>query len=102
MHCNHGKGRTGTAIISILLYLGIYKNAQEALIFYNSRRFSTETYGVDQPCQTRYLGFVQDILLLNKIPDKLIAYRLSNVSCTGLHEKHYVSIKQVRTGKTLV
>jgi len=28
VHCNHGKGRTGTAIISILLYLGIFKDAQ--------------------------------------------------------------------------
>ena len=41
VHCNHGKGRTGTAIIAILLYMGLYKTADEALTFYNSRRFSS-------------------------------------------------------------
>ena len=85
MHCNHGKGRTGTAIITVLLYLGLFKNANEALTFYNSRRFSSNSYGVDQPCQTRYLNFVQNILYMRKIPDKLIAFSLSNISATGLH-----------------
>jgi protein-tyrosine phosphatase len=80
VHCNHGKGRTGTALISILLYLGLYPSAAEALQFYNSRRFSSETYGVNQPCQTRYLWFVEQLLAMPKIPPKLIAYRLSNVS----------------------
>lgn len=65
VHCNHGKGRTGTAIISILLYIAFRKTAEEALQFYNSRRFSSETYGVDQPCQTRYLGYVQDLLMIS-------------------------------------
>lgn len=102
MHCNHGKGRTGTAIISILLYLGIFKNAQEALTFYNSRRFSSESYGVDQPCQTRYLTYFQDILSMPKIPERLIAFRLCSLTQTGLHEKHFVSITQVRTSQILV
>ena len=85
MHCNHGKGRTGTAIITVLLYLGLFKNANEALTFYNSRRFSSNSYGVDQPCQTRYLNFVQNILYMRKISEKLIAFSLSNISATGLH-----------------
>jgi protein-tyrosine phosphatase len=85
VHCNHGKGRTGTAIINILLYLGIFKTASEALTFYNDRRFSSETYGVDQPCQTRYLNFVQNILSKNKINPKLAAFNLNKVSITGLH-----------------
>ena len=58
MHCNHGKGRTGTAIIAFMLFVSLYDRAAEALAFYNSRRFSSQEYGVDQPCQTRYLGFL--------------------------------------------
>jgi protein-tyrosine phosphatase len=58
VHCNHGKGRTGTAIIGFMLYIGLYQKSAEALAFYNSRRFSSEDYGVDQPCQTRYLNFL--------------------------------------------
>ena len=57
-HCNHGKGRTGTAIISLLLLIGFEKSAKECLDFYNSKRFNKCTYGVDQPCQLRYLNFI--------------------------------------------
>lgn len=61
VHCNHGKGRTGTAIISFMLYVGFQEKAEEALSFYNQRRFNVTTYGVDQPCQTRYLKYVEEI-----------------------------------------
>ena len=39
---------------------------------------------------------------LPAIPQKLIAYRLSNITHTGLHDKHFVRIKHVRSGKTLL
>jgi protein-tyrosine phosphatase len=26
-HCNHGKGRTGTAIISFMLYMSLFEKA---------------------------------------------------------------------------
>ena len=55
VHCNHGKGRTGTAIIAFVMFTGYYKTAKQALEYYNKRRFTTETYGVDQPCQRRVL-----------------------------------------------
>lgn len=58
VHCNHGKGRTGTAIISFFLLIGYSHSAVECLKFYNCRRFNKETYGVDQPCQVRYLNFI--------------------------------------------
>ena len=58
MHCNHGKGRTGTAIIAFMLAMGFKKTAIEALTFYNNKRFEVDNYGVSQPCQTRYLHFV--------------------------------------------
>ena len=58
VHCNHGKGRTGTAIISFLLYINFYNNSEEVLKFYNKKRFSDESYGVHRECQLRYLHYV--------------------------------------------
>lgn len=57
VHCNHGKGRTGTSIISFLLFTGFFEKYDEALNFYNMRRFVSLTYGVSQPCQKRYLSY---------------------------------------------
>lgn len=62
VHCNHGKGRTGTAIISFILYIGYITSASDCLNFYNQQRFNVQTYGVDQPCQRRYLDYVATIL----------------------------------------
>jgi protein-tyrosine phosphatase len=57
VHCNHGKGRTGTTIIAFLMFTGFFEKFDEALTFYNKRRFISLTYGVSQPCQKRYLGY---------------------------------------------
>ena len=62
MHCNHGKGRTGTSIIAFMLLIGFFKSAKECLQFYNSKRFNKETYGVDQPCQLRYLNYISEVI----------------------------------------
>ena len=56
-HCNHGKGRTGTAIICLLIYSGFFSDVDEALKFYNKKRFQGENYGVSQPCQIRYMEY---------------------------------------------
>jgi protein tyrosine/serine phosphatase len=56
VHCNHGKGRTGTAILCILLFSDIsYRSVEEVSSFYNESRFSKQSYKVDQPCQLRYI-----------------------------------------------
>lgn len=34
VHCNSGKGRTGTAICALLLYAGYYDNLDDCLKFY--------------------------------------------------------------------
>lgn len=59
VHCNHGKGRTGTAIIALFLLAGLLPSARDCLAFYNSKRFTNASYGVDQPCQLRYLSFLE-------------------------------------------
>lgn len=58
VHCNHGKGRTGTCIIAFMLFVREWVDADKALKFYNSRRFVSKSYGVDQPCQRRLLGYM--------------------------------------------
>ena len=34
VHCNSGKGRTGTVICAIMLYIGLYDNAEDCLRLY--------------------------------------------------------------------
>ena len=102
MHCNHGKGRTGTAIIAFMLYVGLHHKAEEALAFYNSRRFSSQDYGVDQPCQTRYLRFMEQLLRKQKLPKRMIAYRLVSVNQYGLPDKYFITVRKARSEEVLI
>ncbi len=85
-----------------MLYMALYDRAADALAIYNSRRFSNEDYGVDQPCQTRYLGFLERLMHTPKIQRKVIAYRLVTVSQHGLHDKYFLTIKKSRSGDNLL
>ena len=58
VHCNSGKGRTGTAICALLLFLGYFDNVDDSLRFYGRQRF-TDGKGVSQPCQLRYLYYFE-------------------------------------------
>lgn len=58
MHCNSGKGRTGTAICALLLFLGYFDNVDDCLKFYGHQRFTCGK-GVSQPCQLRYLYYFE-------------------------------------------
>lgn len=98
VHCNHGKGRTGTAIISFMLYVGFMQSANQCLSFYNKKRFNNDSYGVDQPCQTRYLGYIEKILKSKNFPNKLIAYKLERITQKGLGEEYQVSLHRTRDG----
>lgn len=48
VHCNAGKGRTGTAIACSLLYSGLATNFIDALTYYGQMRFKTGR-GTTQP-----------------------------------------------------
>jgi protein-tyrosine phosphatase len=41
VHCNSGKGRTGTAIATLLLYTGFVQNIDDGLKYYGWKRFSS-------------------------------------------------------------
>ena len=96
VHCNHGKGRTGTAIITFFLLIGYAHSASRGLKFYNYHRFSKETYGVDQPCQVRYLNYIEKLIQAPSINKKLACYHLKQFTHRGLNEDYYISIKSTR------
>lgn len=58
IHCNAGKGRTGTSIAWLLIYSGLAKNAEDAINYYGRKRFS-HGEGVTQPSQIRYVKYFE-------------------------------------------
>lgn len=58
VHCNSGKGRTGTAIVTMFLFFGFFDNIDDALKFFGHRRFICGK-GVSQPCQLRYVYYFE-------------------------------------------
>lgn len=78
-HCNHGKGRTGTAVMGLLMYMQDFEGPREVLDYYNEKRFKTKKYVVSQPCQLRYLQFYHAVLRNADDFPHLKAYRLANI-----------------------
>ena len=62
IHCNHGKGRTGTLICCFLLFVRAFTNPEEAMRYYSKKRFETQGLGVSQPCQIQYIRYFSEIL----------------------------------------
>ncbi len=61
VHCKAGKGRTGTFICCLLLYLGIFDSADESMKYYGLMRVGAEK-GVTVPSQKRYVHYFEQIL----------------------------------------
>ena len=61
VHCNAGKGRTGTVICSFLLFCNLFSNCEDAINFYSKKRFITGN-AVTQPCQIRYINYFSYLL----------------------------------------
>ena len=73
IHCNHGKGRTGTLICCFLLFVKIFETPNEAMSFYAKKRFETEGLGVTQPCQVKYIHYFYYILKNEKLFPKVLS-----------------------------
>jgi len=58
VHCNAGKGRTGTLIACFLIFSGMIDNAKDAITYYGWKRF-THGRGVTQPSQVRYIYYFE-------------------------------------------
>jgi phosphatidylinositol-3,4,5-trisphosphate 3-phosphatase/dual-specificity protein phosphatase PTEN len=70
IHCKAGKGRTGTFICCLLLYLGIFDTADECMKYYGLMRVGAEK-GVTIPSQKRYVNYFEQILKNNISTDPL-------------------------------
>ena len=67
MHCQGGKGRTGTFCAALLLWTGYCSTAEEALDVFARRRTDPSLggrrlQGVDSPSQRRYVGYLERVL----------------------------------------
>lgn len=56
VHCNAGKGRTGTMICCYMLFTGIFESVEECMKYYSKQRFE-EGDAVTQPGQVRYINY---------------------------------------------
>jgi phosphatidylinositol-3,4,5-trisphosphate 3-phosphatase/dual-specificity protein phosphatase PTEN len=100
VHCNHGKGRTGTLLISFILYNLAFPTMQEAKLYYEGKRFSEGKLRISQPCQLRYLKYMER--LIQVFPPRLVSKRLLSITFEGLNSgKCRVKILSMRMKKLL-
>lgn len=105
IHCNAGKGRTGTVIICLLIFLGAFNSLEESMDYYSHKRFSFGD-AVTQPGQIRYISYflkllngncsnnnyIQDINMNNTINNnylKINSINLSNLSNSKVSNQVY-------------
>ena len=61
IHCKAGKGRTGTMICCLLMYMNIFETSKESLYYYGIMRVENGK-GVTIPSQIRYVNYFEQIL----------------------------------------
>ena len=64
VHCKAGKGRTGTLICCLLMYMDIFQTSDECLQYYGMMRVENRK-GVTIPSQIRYIQYFEQILKNN-------------------------------------
>ena len=64
VHCKAGKGRTGTMICCLLMYMKVFETSNESLQYYGMMR-AENGKGVTIPSQIRYVNYFEEILKKN-------------------------------------
>ena len=86
IHCKAGKGRTGTFICSLMLYMNILSTANECLAYYGMMR-AGDGKGVTIPSQIRYVHYFEKIVKNkynpNLNPKKIIIRKIKMISIPG-------------------
>jgi phosphatidylinositol-3,4,5-trisphosphate 3-phosphatase/dual-specificity protein phosphatase PTEN len=91
VHCKAGKGRTGVMIGALLVHMGTYPSAAEAMSFYGDKR-THDKKGVTIPSQRRYVLYYEDYL--NTHPDFSVRivprpYTVTEVRFEGMPVKYF-------------
>jgi phosphatidylinositol-3,4,5-trisphosphate 3-phosphatase/dual-specificity protein phosphatase PTEN len=88
VHCNAGKGRTGTLISCYLIYSGLADTADDAISYYGYKRFS-HGKGVTQPSQIRYVHYFEQVYKrvikspVIKVPEKVVVHTIPDLAGNG-------------------
>ena len=95
IHCKAGKGRTGTFISCLLLYLNIFDNAADCLKYYGMMRVENGR-GVTVPSQIRYVFYFEQIIK-KKFPTPIV---FKNIIINKIRMITVPNISNVRSGCT--
>jgi phosphatidylinositol-3,4,5-trisphosphate 3-phosphatase/dual-specificity protein phosphatase PTEN len=79
VHCKAGKGRTGTLIACLLMYMNVFKTSDECLQYYGLMRVANAK-GVTIPSQIRYIKYFEKMLNENwKQPVEFIKRKIIKI-----------------------
>ena len=76
IHCDDGKGNTGTLISCYLLFCRFADSAESAILYYANKRFRDSTV-VNQPSQLRYIYYFEQVLKSKTyIPKRIVVDKI--------------------------
>ena len=88
VHCKAGKGRTGTLICCLLMYMNVFKTSDECLQYYGMMRVENGK-GVTIPSQIRYVSYFERILSNNmKHPITFVKKIIKKIRMYGMPMFH--------------